>query len=129
MEDVITEGIFDDIKDGFDDLISDIGDGIGDVGDFFMDLLGGGDGLDKFKNFNAETWCDDEESEGLSIKAIICMIIDIIKLFAPLARFVRSLVSITVEFIFGVDFLTELFIILSPTIPIFFLVGYFFDTL
>lgn len=82
-------------------------------------------------DFDPETWI--EESHNIDfleqpIRRLARYIVDILSIFAPFTKYLKTLVDIFVEMVFMNNFYTEMFIMLIPTLPLIYLIDYFLTT-
>ena len=80
-------------------------------------------------SLDPNTWCEEEiEVAENPLKRIMCFVIDLLELITPLTKYLKTLVDIFVEMVFMNNFYTEIFIIISPILPIAYLLVYFLET-
>jgi len=81
-------------------------------------------------NFDPDTWCkEDLDLAENPVKKIICFLVELITFIPPLTSFVEIIFNTLRDLIIDARDYTEIFIILTPIIPLGILMGYFFDTM
>lgn len=88
-----------------------------------------GASISKIKNFNPNDWGNSAVDDDTPIKAIISLLLDILKLAEPLVSLSENSVDLITNVILSNKFVIELLIVILPTIPILYLLNYFIDTL
>lgn len=88
-----------------------------------------GAAISKIKNFNPNDWGSSTADDDTPIKAIISLLLDILKLAEPLVSLSENSVDLITNVILSNKFVIELLIVILPTIPILYLLNYFVETI
>lgn len=83
-------------------------------------------------NFDPNTWCDDSTEDTLKqkpIKKLVCFFLDVIDILSPLTAFAATLLEFIVNLVQENKDTLDLLMIILPSIPLFYLINYFMNTL